>query len=123
MGDWLDTIGLSRYKDVFEANSIDGLMLAHLSDAMLDQLDVRFELHRRSLALGLTQLMAKQGRTPRRASKRDKVCDWSADKVSVQRCRHCNLRVFSHVCYRMFFFFFFKRWRTGSHRAISTTES
>jgi hypothetical protein len=81
VGDWLDTIGLSRYKDVFEANSIDGLMLAHVDDAMLDQLNVRFELHRRSIALGLQLLLAKQGRTPRRQSKRDKVCDWSAEKV------------------------------------------
>ncbi len=83
VGDWLDQIGLTHYKDIFEKHSIDGLMLSNLDEAMLDHLGLQNQLHRRSIALGLLQLLAaKKGATPRKMSPRDKVCLWQADKVA-----------------------------------------
>jgi hypothetical protein len=79
VGEWLDTIGLALYKDAFESNSIDGLMLAHIDDGMLTQLGVHNALHRRSVTLALAQLTAG---TRNRASKRDRVCDWDANRVA-----------------------------------------
>lgn len=83
VGDWLDCVGLSLYKDIFEKHSIDGLMLSNLDEAMLDHLGVTNKLHRRSAALGLLQLLAaKKNITPRKMSPRDRVSMWQADKVA-----------------------------------------
>lgn len=83
VGDWLDDIGLTHYKDIFEKHSIDGLMLANLDEAMLDHLGVSNKLHRRAAALGLLQLLAaKKNITPRKMSPRDRVSMWQADKVA-----------------------------------------
>jgi len=111
VGTWLERIGLSRYKDRFSSESIDGLCLAHLSTEVMELVGVRNVLHQRSLQTGLEQLRrewdtmvaraeaaetatgaarlaetAARILTPRRANRRgltsiDYVRTWSAEKV------------------------------------------
>jgi hypothetical protein len=111
VGTWLERIGLSRYKDRFSSESIDGLCLAHLSTEVMELVGVRNILHQRSLQTGLDQLRREWDQmcardeaaeaatgaarfaesaarllTPRRANRRgltsvDYVRTWSAEKV------------------------------------------